>query len=43
MRYYSEKFKVTGAEVEEFRGRIHQSYMEGISWVFEYYFQGCSS
>jgi 5'-3' exonuclease len=43
LRYYSEKFKVTGAEVDEFRHRIHLSYMEGLSWVFEYYFQGCTS
>ena len=43
LRYYEEKFKVTGGEVDEFRQRIHHSYMEGLSWVFEYYFQGCSS
>lgn len=43
LRYYSEKFKVEGEEVEEFRRRIHNSYMEGVCWVFEYYFQGCSS
>lgn len=43
LRYYEEKFKVVGSEVDEFRQRIHQSYMEGLSWVFEYYFQGCTS
>jgi 5'-3' exoribonuclease 2 len=43
LRYYSEKFKVSGDEVEEFRNRIHSSYMEGLSWVFEYYHQGCVS
>lgn len=43
IRYYCEKFKVSGDELDEFRGRIHSSYMEGLSWVFEYYHQGCSS
>ena len=43
LRYYSEKFRVVDSEVEEFRQRIHHSYMEGLCWVFEYYFQGCSS
>ena len=43
LRYYCKKFKVTGEEAEEFRARIHASYMEGLSWVFEYYHQGCVS
>ena len=43
LRYYSEKFKVSGEETDEFRARIHASYMEGLSWVFEYYHQGCAS
>lgn len=43
LRYYKEKFKVGEDEYEEFRQRIHKSYIEGICWVFSYYYNGCQS
>ena len=41
-RYYQEKFKTSYNSVE-FRDLIKQSYIEGICWVFSYYYNGCCS
>ena len=41
-RYYQAKFK-TSYKDQEFINLIKQSYIEGISWVFQYYFNGCVS
>jgi 5'-3' exonuclease len=41
-RYYEEKFKVSHDD-HEFLKLIRQSYIEGICWVFSYYYNGCVS
>lgn len=41
-RYYQQKFGV-GLDDVEFRRSVVQSYMEGMSWVLAYYYQGCPS
>jgi 5'-3' exoribonuclease 2 len=44
MRYYTNKFLVTDpADVSEFISNIRQSYIEGLQWVFSYYYKGCES
>ena len=30
-------------ELDEFKGKIKQSYMEGLEWVMQYYYKGCAS
>jgi 5'-3' exoribonuclease 2 len=41
-RYYQAKFHVEPDDVE-FRHKVARAYMEGLSWVLLYYFQGCPS
>lgn len=41
-RYYQQKFGVE-ADKEEFRRHVAKCYMEGMSWVLAYYYQGCPS
>jgi len=41
-RYYQDKFKTSYSNVE-FRNLIKRSYIEGICWVFHYYYNGCVS
>jgi 5'-3' exonuclease len=41
-RYYLEKFKVQPDD-PEFKKLIRQSYIEGICWVYAYYYNGCAS
>jgi 5'-3' exonuclease len=41
-RYYHDKFKVSSTDTE-FKSLIRQSYIEGICWVFSYYYNGCVS
>ena len=43
-RYYYEKFDVVGVEaMKQFTSEIRQSYIEGLAWVFAYYYNGCKS
>ena len=42
-RYYSDKFQVHGQDLGEFQSQIRQSYIEGLAWVFAYYYRGCVS
>ena len=43
-RYYEVKFHCTSdEEIEETRRNVVRSYIEGISWVALYYYQGCPS
>ncbi len=41
-RYYQEKFKTSYSDVE-LRNLIKKAYIEGICWVFNYYYNGCVS
>jgi 5'-3' exoribonuclease 2 len=41
-RYYEQKFHVSPDDIE-FRHQVARSYVEGLSWVLLYYFQGCPS
>lgn len=44
MRYYREKFHCQRrSEMDSFCRNIRQSYIEGLAWVFAYYFRGCQS
>lgn len=43
-RYYKTKFNLeTDEEIEKVRKDVVRSYLEGISWVLLYYYQGCPS
>ena len=41
-RYYEQKFHVDPQDVE-FRRKVARSYVEGLAWVLQYYYQGCPS
>lgn len=41
-RYYLDKFKTPYSNAE-YRNLIKQAYIEGICWVFHYYYNGCVS
>jgi 5'-3' exoribonuclease 2 len=41
-RYYVDKFNVSNDD-HEFKKLIKKSYVEGICWVFAYYYNGCAS
>lgn len=43
LRYYKEKFHIDPADIEEFIGKIRQAYLEGLQWVYSYYYNGCAS
>jgi 5'-3' exoribonuclease 2 len=41
-RYYQQKFKATDdSEMADLVKRIKQKYIEGLQWVFNYYYKGC--
>lgn len=42
-RYYCQKFHVSEDEIPELRKNVIQHYIEGVSWVLLYYYQGCPS
>lgn len=41
-RYYEQKFHVKATDIQ-FRRKVANAYVEGLSWVLLYYFQGCPS
>ena len=41
-RYYEQKFGVEAKDIA-FRNKVASAYVEGLSWVLLYYFQGCPS
>jgi 5'-3' exoribonuclease 2 len=42
-RYYQVKFHCAADEVDDLRREVVKHYIEGISWVLLYYYQGCPS
>lgn len=43
-RYYALKFHVSDEqELKKFRRGIRQAYIEGLAWVYAYYYEGCVS
>mmetsp|Transcript_26446 Transcript_26446/g.47459 ORF Transcript_26446/g.47459 Transcript_26446/m.47459 type:complete len:741 (+) Transcript_26446:36-2258(+) len=43
LRYYHQKFMVGQDDLDEFRRLIQSSYLQGLCWVFSYYFCGVQS
>ncbi|XP_043552473.1 5'-3' exoribonuclease 2 isoform X1 [Chiloscyllium plagiosum] len=41
-RYYKNKFDVDASD-DKFRRKVVESYVEGLCWVLQYYYQGCAS
>ena len=39
-RYYFEKFKIHPRDFMEFKMHIQQAYVEGLCWLFAYYYKG---
>lgn len=42
-RYYVAKFNIKESEIEALRKDLVKCYIEGVSWVLAYYYQGCAS
>ncbi|SCU77750.1 LADA_0A02036g1_1 [Lachancea dasiensis] len=42
-RYYTAKFHVQERDIESLRRDLVKCYVEGVSWVLLYYYQGCAS
>lgn len=42
-RYYKAKFHVSDGDIDSLRKDLVRCYVEGISWVLLYYYQGCAS
>ena len=42
-RYYIEKFQISAADIPLVRRGLVRAYIEGVSWVLCYYYQGCAS
>ncbi|KAL3233573.1 5'-3' exoribonuclease 2 [Nakaseomyces bracarensis] len=42
-RYYIEKFHIQSYEIDALRKDMVKCYIEGVSWVLRYYYQGCAS
>jgi 5'-3' exoribonuclease 2 len=43
LRFYKSKFKVSDEQLDQFIAEIKKSYIEGLQWVFSYYYNGCPS
>ncbi|SJM85299.1 probable 5'-3' exoribonuclease 2 [Zygosaccharomyces bailii] len=42
-RYYTEKFHILPKDINALRKDLVRCYIEGVSWVLLYYYQGCAS
>jgi len=42
-RYYTEKFHIDPKDINTVRKGLVKAYIEGVSWVLRYYYQGCAS
>mmetsp|Transcript_38107 Transcript_38107/g.37613 ORF Transcript_38107/g.37613 Transcript_38107/m.37613 type:complete len:318 (+) Transcript_38107:1122-2075(+) len=41
--YYINKFQLEKDDMDDFLSKISKAYLEGINWVYKYYFTGCPS
>ena len=42
-RYYNAKFHIESKDINTVRKGLVKAYIEGVSWVLRYYYQGCAS
>ncbi|SCV06154.1 LANO_0H23288g1_1 [Lachancea nothofagi CBS 11611] len=42
-RYYTAKFHINERDIDSLRKDVVKCYVEGVSWVLLYYYQGCAS
>ena len=40
-RYYIDKFGINPQDFPEFKKKIQKAYIEGLAWVYAYYYNGC--
>ena len=43
LQYYTNKFHIEEDDLEDFLSKIGKAYLEGINWVYKYYYTGCPS
>ena len=43
LSYYQNKFHVEKDDMDDFLAKISKAYLEGINWVYSYYYTGCPS
>jgi len=43
MSYYQSKFHIEKDDLADFLAKISKAYLEGINWVYNYYYTGCPS
>lgn len=43
LNYYQSKFHIEEDDLEDFLNKISKAYLEGINWVYCYYYTGCPS
>lgn len=43
LTYYQNKFHIQEDDLEDFLAKISKAYLEGINWVYQYYYRGCPS
>lgn len=43
LKYYQNKFHIEESDLDGFLEKISKAYLEGINWVYRYYYTGCPS
>jgi len=43
LSYYQNKFQIEEEDLEDFLAKISKAYLDGINWVYQYYYRGCPS